>query len=198
MNSKTTVALLVLAAALGGWVYFDLNREPVQDTLFAPLLFEAPIGRVTRLEIDRPRVDPDPDGKKSAREHIIFEKRGGEWVLMEPLNVLADGKYVENMIREPSVRVPIRKMVPKKPLEEYGLGEDAVRVTMIYPGGRLEFRIGRTSEFERSQYVRLVGAEQIVLMDMDFAPAYLRPVGAYKKKEPRDRKKREVPAAPTT
>lgn len=171
---RTTLVLIVLAVALGGWVLWDLNNVPEETRTGGSLLMDFPREATTRIEIDR----PDP-GNPAKRELLVFERREGGWFVAMPDLGKADPKQITEMIQQACANWSGTWMkVPEDP-GKYGLGESALRVTMVHPGGKAVVRIGAHNDLQKGVYAHVEGDPYIGLMDQYFDKVFHLPVSGF-------------------
>ncbi|MCZ7645240.1 MAG: DUF4340 domain-containing protein [Planctomycetota bacterium] len=192
MSGRTTLILLLLGLAAGGWLYWDLNRPETPDERYGPLLRDFPAEAVNRIELQR-SVAVGTVGA-TRRERLVFEKRGADWFLAEPVEGKAGKDQVHELLYRPVERWSDSR-VPADPGKraEYGLEDDAIRVTLAHPLGQAVFRIGRRIPVQQIQYVWLEGSDLVAVLDMEFGAAYAQPMKAYLERAPAN----ETPAQAT-
>lgn len=168
---RTTLVLIVLAVALGGWVLWDLNTVPDETRTGGSLLMDFPREATTRIEVDR----PDP-GNPAKRELLVFERREGAWFVAMPDLGKADPKQITEMIQQPCANWSTTWLKVPEDLGKYGLGDDALRVTLVHPGGKAVVRIGAHNELQKGVYAHVQGDPYIGLMDQYFDQVFHLPV----------------------
>lgn len=171
---RTTLVLIVLAAALGAWVLWDLNTVPDEERSGGSLLMEFPREATTRIEIDR----PDP-GNHAKRELLVFERREGTWFVTMPDLGKADPKQITEMIQQPCGNWSSTWLKAPADPGKYGLGDDALRVTLVHPGGKAVVRIGTHNELQKGVYARVEGDPYIGLMDPYFDQVFHLPANRF-------------------
>ena len=92
MNFKTTIVLLVLLAAVGGYVAFNLlghdKKEEAVSTDSTKLL-NLDSGDVTKVALTQ------SDGSR-----IVLGKAGTQWKLVEPMNAPAESFGADDLVRQ--------------------------------------------------------------------------------------------------
>ncbi|MCW8130957.1 MAG: hypothetical protein KIS92_11445 [Planctomycetota bacterium] len=178
---KTTLILLALALALGGWAVYDMNTKPkLDEESFAwPLLRDFPVKEVTRIEIRR--EIPHPAGPLT-RETLVFEKDGKAWRMLEPLQGEADATRVEGLMELGTSMWPSNLVEAGKDLEPYGLGATATRLTLIHPQGRGTILAGKISNLYSRVYAMKEGDARVGLMDPGFSAPLAVPAEQFLKK----------------
>jgi len=153
MNPRATLVLLLLAAALGGYVYyFEVGKEirQVEAEQAARTLFSVDRDQVTELEL------PLEDGG-SAR--LVRESAAAEWRIAAPLETGADGDTVNALLDALSqFRYRIKLDDPPSGLEAYGLGDGGARVRVATPAGVVaSFGVGKDSDVVDLTYISVDG-----------------------------------------
>lgn len=171
---RTTLVLIVLAVALGAWVLWDLNTVPEETRTGGSLLMEFPREAATRIEIDR----PDP-GNPAKRELLVFERREGTWYVAMPDLGKADPKQITEVIQQPCGNWSSTWLKAPEDLAKYGLGDGALRVTLVHPGGKAVVRIGAHNELQKGVYAHVEGDPYIGLMDQYFDQVFHLPANRF-------------------
>jgi len=136
MRPKSTAILLLVAAALGAFVYFyeirgaDSRREAEEreKRLFGEIEQDA----IEWITLTRP-------GAETAR----LERRDGRWQLVSPLEFPADTYTADNLASTLATLASEAVLEDPQPPDEYGLG-DGARVVRFGAGEALhELRLGR-------------------------------------------------------
>lgn len=171
---RTTLVLIVLTVALGAWVLWDLNTVPKEERTGGSLLMEFPREATTRIEIDR--TDP---GNPANRELLVFERREGAWFVTMPDLGKADPKQINEMIQQPCANWSSTWLKAPEDPGKYGLGDGALRVTLVHPGGKAVVRIGTHNELQKGVYACVEGDPYIGLMDQYFDQVFHLPVNRF-------------------
>lgn len=131
---KSTLAVVVLALALGAWVYYREFKHPApeksSDESRPAFSFTAP--DVTAIEIDRQGLAMD------------FEKRDANWVVTRPVNTNADQSTLEGLANSlAAARISRTFAAPADRLGSYGLANPAVKLEIqLKNGTKHRMRLG--------------------------------------------------------
>ena len=98
MKTRTTLILLALSLAAGIWVWRDLNRKADPELHYGALVKDWTIDVVTRIQIERD--DTNSEGKPE-RIKIVFEKKDGQWWMVEPQREPAEPQRITQMLENP-------------------------------------------------------------------------------------------------
>ena len=152
MNPRTTLALLILVSALGGYVYyFELGKaaREVDAEAASRQLFKLEPEQVTEIEL------PLEEGG-SAR--LVRANAGADWRIVAPLETGADRETADALLAalaELRYTLPIPN--PGK-LEDFGLAEGGARVRVSTPSGVVaSFGIGNDSTPTNLTYISAEG-----------------------------------------
>jgi len=151
MNPRSTVVLLVVAAALGAFVWFweirgSEERKDAEQT--ARRLFpDVESGDVSFIALTT------SDGAEARAE-----RRDGAWHLVEPLAFPGDAVNLDAMAAGLADLARERELEEPQPPDVYGLGEDAREVRFGTAEAEHALRIGKTTPVGSNSYVSL-GAE---------------------------------------
>src|SRR5438105_11593596 len=90
MNFKTTVVLIVILAAVGGYLFYTRDQGTKTETTETEQkkLIDVTVPNVTKLTVT------SSDGKK-----IVLEKSGVLWQMLDPVKATADTFEVDSLIR---------------------------------------------------------------------------------------------------
>jgi hypothetical protein len=139
------LALLVLVAALGAWVY--LKPAPPQAQTFA--LSDLKPGDVKRAQLERGHGAPSSTDDKPAHQAfaVTLERIAGEWRITAPFAARAEVFQVERLLAILDTRSSAR--YPAVDLARYGLDRPAARLTL----NDQVFAYGAANAVTREQYV---------------------------------------------
>jgi hypothetical protein len=123
---KTTLAVAVLALALGAWVYYSEFKHPAaeksSDESKPAFSFTAP--DVTAIEIDR------------QGQVMNFEKRDGNWVVTRPVQTNADQSVLEGLASSlAAARISRTFAASADRLGSYGLTNPGVKIAIQLKNG---------------------------------------------------------------
>lgn len=189
MNWKTTLVLFLLCAGLGAWVYWDLERAKERDPNLAFPLVRVSPEEISRVEMER--TEPAPGGT-TLRVRIVIQREGLVWRVVEPLRDFAEPTAVSEIAGKPTSCWPVAYLDPPVDPLKYGLGTDALRVTLTHPQGQTSFRLGRGYGDQRKFYAQVEGDPRIAVLPDDAAQPYLHPVNRYRRVRAMDWNPEEV------
>ena len=115
---RTLIVLLVVAGGLGGYLYYDLQRDPAADDGR-----EQAFANVESDTIEEVRI------KGSAGETTLVQKSGDRWALVEPVKGDADQSEI-NSIASSLATIDIQRVVDENAadLAQYGLEPARIEV----------------------------------------------------------------------
>ncbi len=175
MRPKSTGILLLLAAALGAFVYFyeirgaDARREAEEreKRLFGAL----EQGAIQWITLTQP-------GGESAR----LERRDGRWLLVSPLEFPADMYTADNLASTLASLASEAVLEDPQPPEEYGLGPSA-RVVRFGAGEREhELRLGKDAPVGGGAYASTDAAGEIYTIARFKAASFDKPIADLREK----------------
>ena len=92
MNTKTTLTLVLLAAAVAAYLFLVEKpweeQEQEEVTTVVKQLFDPPPDNIDRLEIKTKNINP------------VFEKEDDTWMMRQPIDCLATDQQVQSVIRD--------------------------------------------------------------------------------------------------
>ena len=158
MNPRTTVLLAVVAALLGGFVYFyeiagESGREAVRDDAKR---IHPGIGADAVLA-----VELETEEGIDAR----FERSEGRWRVVSPIEDRADSSALD-AIADALTRLPREGTVTSPSgLDQYGLGDDARIVRFEIAGESKGLRIGKSTPVGGHVYVARLGDDDVAYVE---------------------------------
>lgn len=167
---KSTLVVLLLAAALGGYVYYSEFRnhkeKPAED---APKPLYAFVGDdITSIRVTRP-------GEKAP---LALERRTQGWMLTSPIETLAD-RAAADTVAGALARASSSRNLPADParLKEYGLDPPAASVEFRLKNGQSQrLELGARDFSETNVYARQGGAKEVLLLSDTVLSEVTRPV----------------------
>ena len=152
---KSFVILLVLAAALGGYVYFVESKkpagtdEPKKDKVFA----------VEADKIDEVTI------KSESGERTMLAKSGSDWKIVQPVAAQPDAAEVSG-ITSNLASVEMQRVVVETPgdLKEFGLAEPRIEVRFKSGGSEHVLQIGAKTPTGTDLYARRADAARVFLI----------------------------------
>jgi hypothetical protein len=148
----TPIALVVVLAGLGGYIYYLNNREPAPSESLRQKAF-------TALEADaiqELRVVADGETTRLAKEN-------GAWTIVEPLKAEADAQEAD-AIASSLASLDIEDVVDEKPADLKTFGLDPARIEVAFtPKGQAEQRIllGDKTATDDGVYAKLASSPRV-------------------------------------
>ncbi|GIW06159.1 MAG: hypothetical protein KatS3mg060_0964 [Dehalococcoidia bacterium] len=151
VNPRLTLALVVIAAVLGGYVFFvEMNREPPPPPGAPPA--PTPVTLLGGTPDDLATIEVrTPEGRA-----VLNRPPGGNWLIVEP--TAGDADQVR-MLSVAGRLVPFtanRVLTDTSQLAQYGLVNPTTSATLTTKDGtRTELRIGDQTALADGYYVRV-------------------------------------------
>jgi hypothetical protein len=150
MNSRGTLILAIVAALLGGFIYFyeiegELARRSTLDDqrrIFPGLETET-VDRIELLTLDG----------VEAR----FERTEIDWQLVAPVTSRADPGVLEAVAHALTHLPRAGTVAPVGELDQYGLGSEARVIHFVADGQAFSLRVGRSTPVGGHVYVAVAG-----------------------------------------
>lgn len=157
MKPRTTLLLLGAFLALLAYVYLGELRRPAPSPATAtpaPLLLSFPADQVVAITV-----------RGAGKETRLSRPAGGEWQLEAPAPGPADTARVGQLLNRLANLSPTRTLAEPGPLEEYGLDQPALEVTLALAGGSTQvLAIGAENPQQTAYYARVQGQEGVHLI----------------------------------
>ncbi|MDX2168497.1 MAG: DUF4340 domain-containing protein [Deltaproteobacteria bacterium] len=157
MRLRNTVFLAALLAAIVAYLYF-VERKHIEQEAKKETLLTVNADAVTAVTL----AYPDRE--------IALEQRDGTWYVTKPVEALADGVAVKNMIRA-IADAEVKKTIDDPPadLAPFGLAQPEVTVTLSEKGQPLPaLKVGKTTGVSFSTYVQRADQPKIFLTGSGF------------------------------
>jgi len=151
---RSLLVLLVVAAALGGYLYYDSKREPgdekKQEKVFAGVVSDK-IERVTL--------------KSAAGDQTTIEKQGAAWQVTQPAPVAADEAEVSG-ITSNLASLEVQRVVDDQPtdLKQYGLDPARIEVAFKFAGKDQKLLLGQKTPTGTDLYARVQDKPRVFLV----------------------------------
>jgi len=159
MKRKTTLVLLVITAAVFGYMYFVERKVP--DTQEA--MRQA--GKV--VNFDREKIDGI--AIQNGDDKIELRRHDNKWRLETPIKDQADNSAVENLLLDleswqKDATISAKEIeADKNKLGEFGLNKTKLRLKLIGPGAPPEILFGKDAALEGKMYVRFENSKATFL-----------------------------------
>lgn len=158
-RSGSTLALLVVALGLGGYLYFFESERPLADPDAKKAVFSYDAAKIDQLEI-----------KSSGGDVTALRKDAkGTWTIVKPANAPADRNSVSDVVTN-LAKLDEQRAVDENAadLKAYGLAEPRVDVTFHVDGEKEPKRIllGEKTPAGSATYAKLPSNNRVFLVDM--------------------------------
>jgi len=154
---RSTVILLLVAVALGAFVYFyeikgGKKREEAEES--AKQIFQFKPEDIAQIALNR------------AGETSAFEKRGDAWVMTQPLSTKADESTLDAIARNVATSQVERKLsAAADKLATYGLSEPRVSLTVkLKSGEQHRLRLGDKDFNGTNVYALIDDSQEVALV----------------------------------
>ena len=152
---RTFLVLLVLAAALGGYVYYDSKREPgeggtKQEKVFAD---------VQPDKIDQVTV------KAASGEQTTVKKQGAGWQMTQPAAAAADEAEISGMTSN-LASLEVQRVVDEQPaaVKDYGLDPPRIEVSFTSGGKDRKLLLGQKTPTGSDLYAKVPDKPRVFLV----------------------------------
>jgi uncharacterized protein DUF4340 len=151
---RSFLVLLVVAAALAGYLYYDSKHEPgaekKQEKVFAGVLSD---------KIERVTV------KSAGGDQTTVEKQGTEWQVTQPAQVPADGAEISG-ITSNLASLEVQRVVDEQAtdMKQYGLDPARIEVTFKFAGKDQKLQLGQKTPTGADLYARLPDKPRVFLV----------------------------------
>src|SRR5687768_14035645 len=174
MNFRTTILLLVLLAAVGGYLlYTGFNDTPdakKTETSDEQKLVDIAPADVTRVVI-RPKDGPA----------TLLEKSGTEWRLVEPTAGVADAAEVDALVRELTDLRSRSRIDADRDKGATGLDQPAFHVELTAADGKTaKLSVGSKSAIGDNLYVQVDGRDQADVVSAAVYERLEKPASGYR------------------
>jgi hypothetical protein len=155
MNFKTTLILVLLAAAVGVWVIVDMRQGDAietSDTIATAGDGEALFTDLVAKDVTKVIVTP------ANGQRVVLEK-GEKWRMVEPVAAAADHYVVEGLVRDlVGMRTTASIALAGDKAQSMGLDQPRFRVELVAKEGRTtKFAIGDRTAVGEGLYVQVDG-----------------------------------------
>lgn len=155
-RGRSTLILLVLAAALGGYIWFvEMKREPAGDEPKAERVF----AEVTQDDISALTL------QAGNGDVTTLKKDGAGWTIETPVQVAADPSEVSGVTSNLAT-LDITRVIEEAPktLETFGLDDPRLKVTFTAKGTTRTLLLGARTATGGDVYAKVEGASRVFLV----------------------------------
>ena len=156
MRGRSTLILLIVAAALGAYVYFVESKKPVEDEKAKKKVFSYDTSKIDRIEIALAGSDP-----------TVLTKDANGWTIVKPAAAPADQNNVSDIVTNLATLEEDRVVEDNAAdLKIFGLAEPRIDVTFNVAGEKEPKRIlfGDKSPTGVGLYAKLSNDKRVFLV----------------------------------
>lgn len=159
MRYWPTIALLLLLAGLGGYLYWvELPAKQVEEkqAVEQHALVTLPESGITGMTVSTPQGTVE-----------MTRNEAGAWMITAPLRAEADPREVQAMVRA-LVTGKVLRTIEEKPsaLAPFGLDQPVTTITLIAGSERDTFAVGGNGPLSSTLYVLRHSTQSVVLTDL--------------------------------
>jgi hypothetical protein len=146
--------LLVVAAALGGYLYYDSNRPPAEDNKQEKVFADLQPDKIDRVTV-----------RSENGETTALSKQGGGWQQTQPAVVTADAAEVSG-ITSNLASMEITRVVDEQATDfkQFGLDPARIEVTFSQEGKEHRLLVGQKAPTGNDIYARLPDKPRVFLV----------------------------------
>ena len=152
---KSTLILVLIAAALGGYVYWHEFKHPAKKSAKAsPPIFHFQPSEVASI------------GLAGSGGTIVVERQGSGWQITQPVSTRANKNAIESLLNSVTLAHASRTLTATgDELSEFGLKSPAVTLSFhLNSGETRQLEIGSPDFSGASAYARVDGSKQVILV----------------------------------
>lgn len=151
---RSFLVLLVVAAALGAFVYYDSKKPPAEDKKQEKVFAELQADKIDQVTV-----------KGAAGEQTTLQKQGAAWQITQPAAVPADEAEISGITTN-LASLQVQRVVDDQPtdLKQYGL--DPARVDIAFKAGGKDHRLllGAKTPAGADVYAKLPESPRVFLV----------------------------------
>ena len=151
---RSFLVLLVIAAALGGFLYYDSKREPASGSKLDKVFAGVEADKIEKVTVT-----------SAAGDKTTAQKQGTAWQVTAPATVPADEAELSG-IASNLASVDVQRVVDDQATDfkQYGLEPARMTVTFISGGKEQTLLLGKKTPTGADMYARLPGAPRVFLV----------------------------------
>jgi hypothetical protein len=155
---RSFLVLLVIAAGLGGYLYYDSKREPGNEKKQEKVFAGVQSDKIERVTV-----------KSVSGDHTTIEKQGTAWRVMQPAPMPADEAELSG-ITSNLASVEVQRVVDDQATDfkQYGLDPARIEVGFKFAGKDQKLLIGQKTPTGADLYARVPDKPRVFLV-----PSYL-------------------------
>ncbi len=151
---KSTLILVLIAAALGGFVYWrEFKRAPKKSAKASPPIFHFQPSDVASIRFVQPGGT------------IVVERHGSGWQIAQPVETRANKNVIQSLLDDATLAHASRTLTPTgDQLSQFGLASPAVTLSFHLNNGQThQIELGSADYSGTSAYARVDGSKQVIL-----------------------------------
>ena len=151
---RSFLVLLGVAAALGGYLYYDAKREPGDGTKLEKVFAGLAADKIERVTV-----------KSATGDQTTVEKQGAAWQVTQPSASAADDVELSG-ITSNLASLEVQRVVDEQPsdLKEYGLDPAKIEVTFKFAGKDQKLLLGQKTPTGTDLYAKLPDRPRVFLV----------------------------------
>src|SRR5438034_4425061 len=152
---RSLIALVVVAAGLGAYLYFvEAKKEPGSDKKLEKVFTGVAADKIDQLTI-----------KPESGDRTTVQKQSGSWQLTQPVTAKADEAEVSGITSGLS-SLEVQRVVDEKPadLKEYGLAPPRIEVSFKAGGQSRALQIGQKTPTGTDLYAKVPDNPRVFLI----------------------------------
>ncbi|MFA6563259.1 MAG: DUF4340 domain-containing protein [Verrucomicrobiia bacterium] len=165
MKPKTTLILLVIAAAMGLFIWLKDSQLPstADRESRAKRIFDMKGDDITKIQVAL--------NTSNLVGRVVIEKEKDKWQLREPLAYRASGSEVNSIcsalefLNRDGVITPAELKAKGGKLSDYGLDKPPVELTFWKKDKQTAIKVGKASPVGSTVYIQLAGKDDILMVD---------------------------------
>lgn len=151
---RSFLVLLGVAAALGGYLYYDAKREPGDGIKLEKVFAGLAADKIERVTV-----------KSATGDQTTVEKQGAAWQVTQPSASAADDVELSG-ITSNLASLEVQRVVDEQPsdLKEYGLDPAKIEVTFKFAGKDQKLLLGQKTPTGTDLYAKLPDRPRVFLV----------------------------------
>ncbi|MBI5820791.1 MAG: DUF4340 domain-containing protein [Verrucomicrobia bacterium] len=165
MKPKTTLILLVIASAMGLFIWLKDSQLPstADRESRAKRVFDLKGDDITKIQVAL--------NTSNLVGRIVIEKEKDRWQLREPLAYRASGSEMNSIcsalefLNRDGIITPAELKTKGSKLSDYGLDKPPVELTFWKKDQQTVIKVGKASAVGSTVYIQLAGKDDILMVD---------------------------------
>jgi hypothetical protein len=151
---RSFLVLLVVAAALGGFLYYDSKREPADEKKQEKVYPGIVSDKLERVTV-----------KSAAGEETSVEKQGAAWQVTQPAPAAADEAELSG-ITSNLASLEVQRVIDEQPtdLKQYGLDPARIQVGFTFAGKEQKLLLGQKTPTGSDLYAKTPDKPRVFLV----------------------------------